>query len=50
MRLLGEILVNTLERKGAESSVKQKTEELDPFFNITPDVLCIANTEGYSCA
>ena len=45
--LLGEILVSTLERKRAESSAMQKTEELDRFFNITPDLLCIANTEGY---
>ena len=45
--LLGEILVSTLERKRAESSAMQKTEELDRFFNVTPDLLCIANAEGY---
>ena len=31
----------------AEESLRQKTEELDQFFNVTLDLLCIANTDGY---
>ena len=31
----------------AEASLRQKTEELDQFFNVTLDLLCIANTDGY---
>ncbi|HVN95109.1 MAG TPA: PAS domain S-box protein [Syntrophorhabdaceae bacterium] len=34
------------ERKIAEDALKQKTEELDRFFNITLDLLCIADIEG----
>ena len=34
------------ERKRAEEVLKQKTEELDSFFNITLDLLCIADTNG----
>ncbi len=35
-------------RRGiAEKALKQKTEELDQFFNVSLDLLCIANTEGY---
>ncbi|HVP79006.1 MAG TPA: PAS domain S-box protein [Thermodesulfobacteriota bacterium] len=47
LQLLGEILINTLERKRAENALWQKTEELDQFFNVSVDVLCIANTDGY---
>jgi len=47
LQLLGEVLVNTLERKRAEDSLGQRTEELDQFFNVNLDVLCIANTGGY---
>jgi two-component system sensor kinase FixL len=31
----------------AEESLRQKTEELDQFFNVNLDLLCIANTDGY---
>jgi PAS domain S-box-containing protein len=35
-------------RRGiAEKALKHKTEELDQFFNVSLDFLCIANTEGY---
>ncbi|MCU0559082.1 MAG: ATP-binding protein [Desulfobacterales bacterium] len=34
-------------RQSAEESLRQKTEELDRFFNVTLDLLCIANTGGY---
>ncbi len=34
------------ERMKAEEALRQKTEELDRFFNITLDLLCIADTEG----
>ncbi len=47
LELLGEILVNTLERKDAESAARENAEELDRFFSVSPDVLCIANPEGY---
>jgi PAS domain S-box-containing protein len=31
----------------AEESLRQKSEEQDQFFNVTLDLLCIANTDGY---
>jgi len=34
-------------RKMAEEALHQKTEELDLFFNLTLDMLCIADTDGY---
>ena len=34
-------------RRSAEESLRQKTEELDQFFNVSLDLLCIASTEGY---
>jgi PAS domain S-box-containing protein len=34
-------------RNVVEESLRQKTEELDQFFNVTVDVLCIASTDGY---
>jgi PAS domain S-box-containing protein len=35
-------------RRGvAEKALKHKTEELDQFFNVSMDLLCIANTDGY---
>ena len=41
------LLVQRSLKKKAESSVRQKTEELDQFFNVSLDVLCIANIDGY---
>ena len=35
------------ERKQAEIALQTKTEELDQFFTLTLDLLCIANTDGY---
>jgi len=35
------------ERKLAEDALKEKTEELDRFFSINLDLLCIADTDGY---
>jgi PAS domain S-box-containing protein len=31
----------------AEESLQKKMEELDQFFNMSVDLLCIANTDGY---
>jgi PAS domain S-box-containing protein len=44
--VIGLLIQRNLKKK-AESSVRQKTEELDQFFNVNLDLLCIANTEGY---
>ncbi|NLV27194.1 MAG: PAS domain S-box protein [Methanomicrobiales archaeon] len=33
-------------RKRAEEEIRKKTEELDQFFSVALDMLCIANTEG----
>jgi PAS domain S-box-containing protein len=44
--VIGLLVQRNLKRK-AELSVRQKTEELDQFFNVTLDLLGIANTEGY---
>jgi PAS domain S-box-containing protein len=41
------LLVQRRLKKKAESSVRQKTEELDQFFDVSLDLLCIANTDGY---
>lgn len=35
------------QRKQAEAALKAKTEELDSFFSVAIDLLCIADTEGY---
>ncbi len=35
------------DRKKTEDALRQKTEELDRFFSINLDLLCIANTDGY---
>lgn len=34
------------ERKVAEMALRKKTEELETFFNVAPDLLCITDTEG----
>ncbi len=46
MLVIGLLVQRNLKKK-AESSVRQKTEELDQLFNVTLDLLCIANTDGY---
>ena len=35
------------ERREAEAALQQKSEELDSFFNVSLDLLCIATTNGY---
>jgi PAS domain S-box-containing protein len=46
-QLIAQVFANALVRKSTEESLGQKTEELDQFFSLTPDLLCIANTSGY---
>ena len=46
LMILG-LLTQKRRRRSAEESLSQKTEELDQFFNISLDLLCIANTDGY---
>jgi len=41
------LIVHRRRRRSAEESLRQKTEELDQFFNVTLDLLFIANTKGY---
>jgi hypothetical protein len=48
--LIAGLLLQRRRRRSAEASLWQKTEELDQFFSVTLDLLCIANTEGYFCA
>ena len=40
-------LMDITERKLAEFALQEKTEELDRFFNLSLDLLCIADTGGY---
>jgi formate hydrogenlyase transcriptional activator len=46
-KLIAQVFANALARKRAEQALRQKTEELDQFFNVSLDLLCIANTDGY---
>jgi PAS domain S-box-containing protein len=46
--LIAGLLVQKRRKRSAEESLRQKTEELDQFFNLSPDLLRIANTDGYS--
>jgi len=48
--LIGGLLLQRRRRRSAEQSLRQKTEELDQFFNVNLDILAIANSEGYFCA
>ena len=41
------LLAQRRRKKVAEENLRQKKEELDQFFNVTLDLLCIANTDGY---
>lgn len=40
------IVVDITERKNIENILKEKTEELDKFFSLALDLLCIADTQG----
>ena len=40
-------IVDITERRRAEEALKEKTEELDRFFTVALDLLCIADTDGY---
>ncbi len=40
------LLVQKRRKESAQESLRQKTEELDQFFNVSLDLLCIANTDG----
>ena len=44
--LIAGLLINRRRRRSAEESLRQKTEELAQFFNVSLDLLCIANTKG----
>ncbi len=41
-----EIFLDISERKRAEAELRKKTEELEGFFNVNLDLLCIADMEG----
>jgi PAS domain S-box-containing protein len=45
--LLAGLWVQKRRKRSAEQMLRQKTEELDQFFSVTLDLLCVANTEGY---
>jgi PAS domain S-box-containing protein len=45
--LIAGLLLQKRRKRSAEESLHQKTEELDQFFNVSLDLLCIANTDGY---
>lgn len=41
------IAIDITERKQVEQALRQKTEELDRFFTVALDLLCITGTDGY---
>jgi PAS domain S-box-containing protein len=41
------LLIQRYRKIAAEASLRQKTEALDQFFNVSLDILCIANTDAY---
>ncbi len=45
-RVLG-VVQDIDDRKSAEIKLQQTTEDLDRFFSVALDLLCIANTDGY---
>jgi PAS domain S-box-containing protein len=45
--LLGGIAVDMTDYKCATEALRQRTEELDQFFGIALDLLCIADTDGF---
>jgi formate hydrogenlyase transcriptional activator len=47
LKMVAQIFANALARKRTEQNLRQKTEELNHFFEVSLDFLCIANTDGY---
>lgn len=45
--LIAGLLLQRRRKRSAEESLRQKTEELDQFFSLSLELLCIANTDGY---
>jgi PAS domain S-box-containing protein len=45
--LIAGLLIQKRRKRSAEQSLRQRTEELDQFFSVTLDLLCVANTDGY---
>jgi PAS domain S-box-containing protein len=45
--LLTGLLIQKRRKRSAEESLRQKTEELDQFFNLSLELLCIASTDGH---
>ena len=41
------LLMQKRKKEVAETSLRQRTEELDQFFNVNLDLLCVANADGY---
>ena len=46
-RMYQVIIHDISERKRTEAALQEKTDELDRFFNVALDLLCIADTDGY---
>ena len=47
LKLIAQVFANALARRRTEQTLLRRTEELDQFFSVTLDLLCIANTDGY---
>ena len=45
--LIFRLVTQNRRRRSAEESLRKKKEELDRFFSVTLDLLCIGNTSGY---
>jgi PAS domain S-box-containing protein len=45
--LIIRLLAQKRRRKSAEETLREKSEELDQFFNVSIELLCISNTDGY---
>ena len=46
VKILSELTGQYIERKKAEERLQEKTDELEGFFNVVIDLLCIADLEG----